>query len=95
MTHQTSFTHAEFAAKKKTTRREKFLSRMEEVIPWAASCSPSSNPIIPRANAVVRPSAWNGCSASISSSNGMAWPTKPSKTRSMTVRRYNNLPALI
>jgi IS5 family transposase len=35
MTYQTSFTHAEFAAKKKTTRREKFLSRMEEVIPWA------------------------------------------------------------
>jgi IS5 family transposase len=34
MTHQTSFTYAEFAAKKKTTRREKFLSRMEEVIPW-------------------------------------------------------------
>ena len=34
MTYQTSFTHAEFAAKKKTTRREKFLSRMEEVIPW-------------------------------------------------------------
>ena len=34
MTHQTSFTHAEFAAKKKTPRREKFLLRMEEVIPW-------------------------------------------------------------
>jgi len=34
MTHQTSFTHAEFAAKKKTTRCEKFLSRMEGVIPW-------------------------------------------------------------
>lgn len=34
MTHQTSFTHAEFAAKRKTTRREKFLARMEEVIPW-------------------------------------------------------------
>ena len=34
MTYQTSFTHAEFAAKKKTTRREQFLSRMEEVIPW-------------------------------------------------------------
>ena len=34
MTHQTSFSHAEFAAKKKTTRREKFLARMEEVIPW-------------------------------------------------------------
>jgi IS5 family transposase len=35
MTHQPSFSHAEFAAKKKTTRREKFLARMEEVIPWA------------------------------------------------------------
>ena len=34
MTHQPSFAHAEFAAKKKVTRREKFLARMEEVIPW-------------------------------------------------------------
>jgi transposase, IS5 family len=34
MTHQSSFAQAEFAAKKKTTRREKFLARMEEVIPW-------------------------------------------------------------
>jgi IS5 family transposase len=35
MTHQTSFSQAEFATKKKITRREKFLARMEEVIPWA------------------------------------------------------------
>lgn len=35
MTNQTSFAHAEFAAKKKSTRRERFLARMEEVIPWA------------------------------------------------------------
>jgi IS5 family transposase len=35
MTHQTTFAHAEFAAKKKTTRREKFLARMEEVMPWS------------------------------------------------------------
>ena len=34
MTHQPSFAQAEFAAKKKVTRREKFLARMEEVIPW-------------------------------------------------------------
>jgi len=34
MTHQPSFAHAEFVAKKKVTRREKFLARMEEVIPW-------------------------------------------------------------
>lgn len=35
MTHQLSFSQAEFATKKKITRREKFLARMEEVIPWA------------------------------------------------------------
>jgi len=35
MTRQTSFAQAEFATKKKTTRREKFLARMEELIPWA------------------------------------------------------------
>ena len=35
MTHQTTFAHAEFTAKKKRTRRERFLARMEEVIPWA------------------------------------------------------------
>ena len=34
MTHQPSFSQAEFATKKKTTRREKFLARMEELIPW-------------------------------------------------------------
>jgi IS5 family transposase len=34
MIRQTSFAQAEFAAKKKTTRREQFLARMEEVIPW-------------------------------------------------------------
>jgi IS5 family transposase len=36
VTHQTSFSQAEFADKKKTTRREKFLARMEEIIPWAS-----------------------------------------------------------
>lgn len=35
MIHQMSFSQTEFAAKKKTTRREKFLARMEEVIPWS------------------------------------------------------------
>ena len=34
MIHQSSFSHAEFAAKKKITRREIFLARMDEVIPW-------------------------------------------------------------
>jgi IS5 family transposase len=32
---QRSFASAEFALKKKTTRREKFLAEMERVVPWA------------------------------------------------------------
>lgn len=35
MTHQTSFSQAEFADKKKITRRERFLTRMEALISWA------------------------------------------------------------
>ena len=34
MIHQPSFSQAEFATKKKITRREKFLARMEALIPW-------------------------------------------------------------
>ena len=34
MTHQPSFSQAEYADKKKLTRREKFLTRMEALIPW-------------------------------------------------------------
>ena len=34
MNYQPSFSQAEFADKKKTTRREKFLTRMESLIPW-------------------------------------------------------------
>ena len=35
MTHQPSFSQAEYGTKKKTTRGEKFLARMEALIPWA------------------------------------------------------------
>jgi transposase, IS5 family len=35
MTHQPSFSQAEFADKKKITRREKFLTRMAALIPWS------------------------------------------------------------
>ncbi len=34
MTHQTTLAQAEFTVKKKSTRREQFLARMLEVIPW-------------------------------------------------------------
>ena len=34
MTHQPGFARAGFAAPKKITRREKFLTRLDAVIPW-------------------------------------------------------------
>src|SRR6266480_3660748 len=35
MQHQASFAQAEFARKKKLTRREKVLGEMEQIVPWA------------------------------------------------------------
>src|SRR5215204_2302305 len=35
MERQGSFTQAEYAGKKKQTRRDKFLAEMEQVVPWA------------------------------------------------------------
>src|SRR5277367_1791781 len=35
MEKQLSFAQAEYAGKKKTTKREKFLGEMEQVVPWA------------------------------------------------------------
>ena len=32
---QCTFAEAEYAAKKKVTRRDKFLAEMEKVVPWA------------------------------------------------------------
>ena len=34
MQHQAGFSELEFAGKRKQTRREKFLSSMEEIVPW-------------------------------------------------------------
>jgi transposase, IS5 family len=36
MPRQLTFAHAEYEAKKKTTRRDRFLAEMERVVPWAA-----------------------------------------------------------
>jgi len=36
MPQQLTFAQAEYAAKKKVTRREQFLQEMEQVLPWSA-----------------------------------------------------------
>lgn len=39
MKQQMSFAQAEYAGKKKTTRRERFLGEMEKVVPWGRLCA--------------------------------------------------------
>ena len=36
MEDQITFTDVEYGNRKKTTKREKFLNKMEEIIPWKA-----------------------------------------------------------
>ena len=40
MTKQPSYSGQEYANKKKTTRRERFLQEMDEIIPWGVLVEP-------------------------------------------------------
>ena len=71
VTPQTSFSPAEFADKKKITRREKFLARLEEIIPRAALLA-VLEPFSPKEERGRPPSDWSACCGCISSSNGMS-----------------------
>ncbi len=51
---QTSFASAEYAGKKRKTRREKFLSEMDAVVPWAR-LEALIEPHYPRSGKVGRP----------------------------------------
>src|SRR6188768_4318997 len=50
---QRSFASAEYAMKKKRTRREKFLAEMERVVPWARLIA-VIEPLYPRSGRVGR-----------------------------------------
>jgi transposase, IS5 family len=94
MTHQPSFAHAEFAAKKKTTRRERFLTRMDAVIPWPQLLA-VIEPFYPQGKRGRPPIGLERMLRVYFLQHGMAWPMKPSKTRSTTVRRSKVLRGLI
>jgi IS5 family transposase len=67
---QRSFASAEYAMKKKRTRREKFLDEMERIVPWARLIG-VIEPLYPRAAAWdARPSACRRCCACIACSSG-------------------------
>jgi len=52
--NQRSFASAEFALKKKRTRREKFLAEMERIVPWARLIA-IIEPLYPKSGRVGRP----------------------------------------
>jgi IS5 family transposase len=81
MTHQPGFSQAGFADKKKSTRREKFLARMEALIPWAKLLA-VIEPFHPKGQRGRPPVGLERCCGCIFSSNGMAlrpptWRTSP------------------
>lgn len=82
MKHQTTFAHAEFTAKKKPTRRERFLTRMEEVIA----------PYYPKGARDRPPIGLERMLRAISCSSGMRWSTKRWKTPFTTARRCSASP---
>ncbi len=72
MQRQGSFSQAEYAGKKKQTRRDKFLAEMEQVVPWARwliVCGRSTR----RASAAGRRLDWSECCGSTFCSNGTGW----------------------
>jgi hypothetical protein len=52
--NQRSFASAEFALKKKRTRREKFLAEMERIVPWSRLIA-IIEPLYPKSGRVGRP----------------------------------------
>jgi hypothetical protein len=84
---QRSFASAEYALKKKRTRREQFLAEMERIVPWGrleAAIAPS----YPRSGRVGRPPI--GVPKMLRStvcSSGTGWLTKRWKTPCTTASR--------
>ena len=81
MENQTSFAQAECAGKKKQTRRERFLSEMEGLVPWARLVA-LIVPFYPKGERGLHRWAWRRCCACTFSNSGTPWPTKPWRMRS-------------
>lgn len=88
---QTSFASAEFAGKKRQTRREKFLADMETVVPWAR-LEALIEPHYPKSGKVGRPPV--GLSkmlACASCSSATRCVHAPSAATQRTWKRYGRL----
>ncbi|OCW47651.1 transposase [Aeromonas caviae] len=62
MSHQLTFADSELSSKRRQTRKEIFLSRMEHILPWQDMPLLSSR-FIPKPVMVVGPIRWKPCYA--------------------------------
>ena len=94
MQRQGSFSQAEYAGKKKQTRRDKFLAEMERVVPWARLVE-RLRPFYPKGERGRPPIGLERMLRlyTFCSSNGTGWPTRPWRTRFTIAKRCAALPA--
>jgi hypothetical protein len=92
MQRQGSFAEAEYAGKKKQTRRDKFLAEMEQVVPWGRLVG-RLRPLYPR-GARDRPPIQleRMLRVYFVQHSGTGWLTEWSRRRCMTARRCAALP---
>ncbi len=61
MSHQLTFADSEFSTKRRQTRKEIFLSRMEQILPWQ-NMTAVIEPFYPKAgNGTDGPIRWRPC----------------------------------
>ena len=91
MRRQGSFSQAEYAGKKKQTRRDKFLAEMEVVVPWARLVERLA-PLYPKGERGRPPIGLERMLRVYFLQNGTGWPTRRWRMRCMTARPCAALP---
>ena len=85
MQRQGSFSQAEYAGKKKQTRRDKFLAEMEQVVPWARLVD-RLRPFYPKGERGRPPVGLERMLRLYFLQHGTGWPTKLWKMRCTTAK---------
>src|SRR3954454_3596693 len=94
MQRQGSFTQAEYAGKKKQTRRDRFLAEMEEVVPWARLVERLRS-FYPKGARGRAPIGLERMLRIYFLQQCTGWPTRPWRTRYTIARRCAASPASI
>src|ERR671939_1257651 len=90
MSQQGSFSQAEYASKKKQTRRDKFLAEMEQVVPWPGLVA-RLQPLYPKGERGRPPVALERMLRVHFLQHGTRWPTRRWRRRCTTARQCGGL----